>query len=445
VDPRFPSLDSLRGSIAKKTDRLFDAWLPSAGRKISLQHVIGGVLLFPLLVGIRGFIGYFSSYFMGWTSERVVNDMRVSVLEKITGLSLAFFDRAKTGDLLTRINGDTNALQRCFSVGFSDLIKEPVTILGVLTALCLIDWQLTLGSLVIFPICILLIMILGQKVRRAGRATVEVAVLQSSQLVEMFSGIRVIKAFGLEAAQVERFRRLSRELVSHTMRGLRAKEQINPIIETVAMFGFGMLILYIAYQGRQVSDMVSFLTGLVFLYTPVKKLASMHALFEQSRAGIERLVDILNQQTTVLEPSHPRQLHSFKEALEFKNVSFAYDRQPVLENLNVRLARGMKLGVAGESGSGKSTLVNLVLRYYDPTSGSLQIDGTDFREVSTQDLRKLMALVSQEIVLFDLTVAENIACGRPNATRAEIEEAARSAHAHEFIMRLPHGYDTFIG
>jgi len=403
------------------------------------------VLFFPLLVAIRGFVGYLSSYCMAWVSERVVNDLRVDVLKKLTGLSLDFFNRSTLGDLLTRVNGDTLSLQRCLSLGFSDLIKEPITIVGILAALCLIDWRLTLGAMIFFPVCVVPIIVLGRKARRASKATVDVNVTQASLLVEMLSGIRVVKAFGMEAQQVERFRKLSRDLVHYGMKGIRAREQINPIIETVSMIGFGLLIVYVAYQHRNIGDMVGFLTGLVFFYTPVKKLAGLHVLFEQTSVGVGRLMHILAEQPSVHESPQAKPLSRFTSAIEFQGLSFSYGKQPVLRDIDLKISRGMKLGVAGESGSGKSTVVNLLFRFYDPPAGAIRSDGVDLRAMSVRDLRQLMALVSQETVLFDLTVAENIACGKPGATRAEIEFAARAAYAHDFIMELPEGYDSRIG
>ena len=439
------SSEQLKARLEQETQDLVDPWLPAVGRPVDWRQILGGLLFFPLLVAIRGFVGYLSSYCMAWVSERVVNDLRVDVLKKLTDLSLDFFNRSTLGDLLTRVNGDTLALQRCLSLGFSDLIKEPITILGILSALCLIDWQLTLGAMIFFPLCVVPVIVLGKKARRASKASVDVNVTQSSLLVEMLEGIRVVKAFGLESQQVERFRKLSRELVHYGMKGIRAREQINPIIETVSMVGFGLLTVYIAYKQRNIGDMVGFLTGMVFFYTPVKKLAGLHVLFEQTSVGVGRLMRILAEQPSVRESPAPRPLTQFKALLEFQDLGFSYGHKPVLRNINLRIPRGMKLGVAGESGSGKSTLLNLLFRFYDPTSGAIRLDGVDLREVALRDLRRLMALVSQEIVLFDLTVAGNVACGKPGATQAEIEAAARAAYAHEFIRQLPRGYDTRIG
>ena len=437
--------DKLTSELQEKTGQWVDAWLPRIGRSMDTRQVLGALFFVPVLVALRGLVGYLSSYFLGWVSERVVNDLRIDVLQKLTSLSLDFFNRSKIGDLITRVNGDTAVLQRCLNLGVGDLIKEPMTILGCFIWLCLIDWQLTLGAMVFFPLCVVPIIIFGKKVRRASKAGRQVNVTQASLLVELISGIRVIKAFGLESEQIERFRTLSRELIHHAMKSLRAKERINPIIETVSTTGFGVLILYIGWQQRSIEDMVGFLTGMGLFYTPVKKLGGIHVLFEQASAGVERLFHLLAEQPTVQEPAHPQPLLQFRTGIELSNLSFSYGSHPVLRDINLRIPRGMKLGIAGESGSGKSTLVNLLFRFYDPTHGSLRIDGRDVREVSVRDLRQLMALVGQEVVLFDQSAAENIAYGKLGASRAEIEAAARGADAEEFILRLPQGYETALG
>jgi ABC-type multidrug transport system fused ATPase/permease subunit len=422
-----------------------DPWLPAMGRPIGWREVVGGLLLFPLLAGLRGSIGFLSAYCMAWVSERVVNDLRVDVFKKLSRLSLDYFNDATTGDALTRVSGDTTTLQRCMSHGFSDLITEPFAIMAIATALFILDPQLALAVVIFFPAVVLPVVILGRKARRASRASRKATVHQASQLVELLSGIRVIKAFGLEDRQIERFSKLSRDLLRNAMRGRKAKEQVNPIIETMAMVGIGLLVVYVSYRQSSIEHMAGFLTGLVLLYTPVKKLASLHMMLEQTSISVERIIHILGEQPSVQESPVPIRLARFERGIRFEGVTFAYRDQPVLRGVDLELRHGERIGVAGESGSGKSTLVNLLFRFYDPTQGTIRIDGHDLREVALADLSRLMALVSQEIVVFDLSVAENIACGRTGATGEEIEEAAKAANAHEFILRLPEGYDTRIG
>jgi subfamily B ATP-binding cassette protein MsbA len=422
-----------------------DPWLPLTGRPLDWRQVVG-VLLLPLLVGARGFTGYLSSYCMIWVAERVINDLRCVVLAKLNTLSLDFFNRAKMGDLLTRINSDTTALYRAMNLGFSDLIKEPMTILALLAYLCFVDWRLTLFTLAFLGLTLIPIQVLGKKVRRATQGAVNATVSQSSLLVEVLSGIRVVKAFCLETEQERRFREYSRQLVHHGVKNVQAKELVNPFVETLSMVGAAVVIIYIfGFTRMDPAALVGYGMGLALLYPSVKKLAGVAVLFEQSSVGVNRLVQILSEQPSVKESATPRPLMGFSDSLVFDNLCFSYGNQLVLKDVSLTIPRGFKLGVAGESGSGKSTLVNLVFRFYDPTQGAVKLDGVDLRDVSTRDLRQVMALVSQEIVLFDQTVAENIACGRPGATRAEVEEAACAAYAHDFILQLPQGYDSPVG
>ncbi|MSR66905.1 MAG: ABC transporter ATP-binding protein, partial [Pedosphaera sp.] len=420
-------------------------WLPLAGRALDWRQVVGGLIFFPLLVALRGYIGFLSSYCLAWVSERVINDLRVEVLRKMTTLSLDFFNRSTMGDLVTRVNGDTAALHRCLSLGISDLVKEPVTIVSILIALCFINLKLTLFTLLFLPLCMVPLMILGRKIRRAATAGVQVGITQSSMLMEALAGIRVVKAFGLEGRQIENFRGLSQKLVHYGVKGVQAKELINPIVETISMVGLGALLVFIFYSQAGLPDTVGFITGVVLLFQPVKKLSGLHALFQQTRVGVDRLAAIFREQPTVQDPVVSAPMKAFQDKIVFQDVTFAYATQPVLLNLNIEIPRGTKLGIAGESGSGKSTLINLLLRFHDPTSGQILFDGQDLRTFSQADLRSQIALVSQEVVLFDLTVAENISCGKPDSTRGEIEAAARAAFAHDFIMQLPQGYATRIG
>ncbi len=423
-----------------------DPWLPRADRPMDGRQRAGILLLIPLLIAFRGFVGYFSSYCLGWVSERVINDLRLDVLIKLNSLSLDFFNRSTMGDLLTRVNSDTAQLLRTLNLGFSDLIKEPITVVCMLGALFYLDWQMTLFVLVFFPVCLIPVIILGRKVRRASLGGVKANISQASLLVELINSIRVVKAFNLEDQQTNRYRTFSRDLIHHGMKGIQARELVNPVIETIAAAGLGILMIWIVSHGRSMGDMFVFLVAVGAIYTPVKKLAALHVLFEQASVGVTRLQHILNEQPSVKESPQPRAIADFQSAIVFENITFSYgDRKPVLTNLNLTVPRGMKLGIAGGTGSGKSTLINLIFRFYDPTSGRVVIDGVDLRDLSIRDLRQVMALVSQDVVVFDQTAAENIACGRPGATRAEVEAAARAAFAHDFIRKLPQGYDTRLG
>ncbi|MFZ5807106.1 MAG: ABC transporter ATP-binding protein [Verrucomicrobiota bacterium] len=428
-----------------KAKDIIDPWLPLYGRPLQWQQAIGALLFLPFLMFIRGGTGFLNAYCMIWVSERVMKDLRLAVLKKLNSLSLDYFDRSTSGDLLTRIHGDTSLLHRCMSLGFSDLIKEPVTVISVFTALCILDWKLAVFALIFLPLCVIPIQVLSRKVRQASKGTVEAQISQSSLLVELLTSIRVIKAFNLEKIQEQRFDQHAAKFVHHSVRGTKSKELVNPIIETISMIGLGVIVVYVSYAQHSSADLVGFLTGLILLFTPIKKLAAVNLLFHQTRIGIERLQQLFAEQPSVVEPTQPVTKTDFKTELAFENVSFAYGERPVLENITLKIPKGFRLGIAGESGSGKSTLVNLLFRFYDPTDGAIQIDGIDLRQITTKNIRHIMALVSQNTILFDQTVAENIACGKLNSSQQEIEAAARAANAHDFIMQLPEGYNTRIG
>jgi ATP-binding cassette, subfamily B, bacterial MsbA len=393
--PAVPVSSSLLERTHHRVNAWIDPWMPLMGREIDWRQVVGGFLFLPVLVAVRSFVGYLSTYCMCWVSERVMNDLRYDVLAQLYRLSLDFFNRSKIGDLMTRINVDTVALYKATTNGLSDLVKEPFTILAVLAGLCLVNWKLTLLAVVFLPLCAAPLIILGRKVRRAAKASLSANITQSSLLVEAIDGIRVIKAFGMEAGSLARFKELCQQIIHHDMKSVQARELVNPIIETVSMLGLGLLIVFIFITQTSVPDLAGFLTGVVILFTPVKKLASVHVFFQQASVGVERLAQVMSERPSVKEPSSPKALKSFEREIRLEDIRFGYGEKPVLDGFSLTIPRGFKLGVAGESGSGKSTLVNLLFRFYDVTGGSIRIDGHDLREVTQRDLHALMALVSQ--------------------------------------------------
>ncbi len=441
-----PSVFETRvAKIKAKVDRWIDPWLPIVGGVFTSQRFWGALLFLPIIALFLSSTDYSADYCMGWVSERVINDLRVNVLSKLNTLSLDYFNRSQTGDLITRVNVDTLNLHKALKDSCGELVKGIFQCLAAITALFIIDWKLTLFALVFLPVCLFPVMVLGRKARRASRSSRRESVSQSSLLVEFLAGIRVVKAFNLEANQLARFREQSKRMVHHGMKNVQAKGLTNPLIQIISMLGVGMFIVYIFYTGQTTADMIRFLTAMVFLFVPIKKIAGIHITLSQAGAGVERLIETLREEPTVKEPISAKPLKSFLSQLSLENVRFSYGDKIVLHDVSLKLPRGFKLGVAGESGSGKSTLVNLLFRFYDPIGGAIKIDGVDLREVSLIDLRQQMALVSQEIVLFDKTVAENIECGKLGASQQEIEAAARAAFAHDFISQLPQGYNTRIG
>jgi subfamily B ATP-binding cassette protein MsbA len=422
-----------------------EPWLPRFGQPMTTRQMFGLLLFLPILVSIRASADYLSNYCMGWVSERVVRDMRLDLMSQLSRLSLEFYNRFKTGDLLIRINQDTQNLLRGLRIGAADLVKESLTVITVFVTLCLLMWKLTLLVCIILPVCMIPMIILGKKTRRATRAGMRARVGQSSQLVELLSSIRIVKAFGLEAAQLARFRKTSSKLVAAGMKGIQAKQMVNPVIEVVSMLGLSGLLIYVFQSGYEPKDLAAFLTGVILFLQPVKKLAGLHILFEQAGVAVQRLGDLMNETPAVKDPSNPKQLGAFKQGIQFDHVTFGYGKTLVLRDFSVTIPRGHRLGLAGESGCGKTTILNLLYRFFDPYEGRITFDGIDLRDVSAHDLRSQMALVSQDVVIFDQSVAENIACGKLGATQAEVEAAGRAAFAHDFIQQLPEGYNTQVG
>jgi subfamily B ATP-binding cassette protein MsbA len=433
------------GRITSAASQWADTWLPLVGRPMDAPQIIGCLLLLPGLLLIRGILGYLNGYLLKWVSERVINDLKFDVTRKLHTLSLDFFHRAKSGDLLTRINGDTKDLYSALNFGVSELVKEPITILSTLIVLLALDWQLTLFVLACIPLTVLPISLLGKKVRAAGTGSIQADVKQATNLVEIFHNIRVIKAFSLEPQHEERFLRLSKKRFQHNMRANRATELVNPIIELGSAVAISAVVLFVFATGRSIPSLASFLVSIGLFFSPVKKLTQLGLRFQRARHGIERIQGTFSETPSVVDPPTPLPWTATRPHLEFHIRSFGYDSTPVLHDIHFAVPHGSHIGLAGSSGSGKSSLINLILRFYDVTDGSIDIDGTDIRRFSLRDLRAQMALVSQDILLFDGTVAENITLGKIDALPEEIEAAARAAHAHEFICSLPDGYATQVG
>jgi len=440
VDPQ-----ALASRFSADFAEIMEKVLPRSGQPITPLQITGAVLFLPILMLLRAGTSYLSAYCMTWVSTRVVRDMQIRVLEKLHSLSLDYFNKSTLGDLTTHISGDTRRIFDAMNNGFSDLIKEPFTLLSILAGMIIIDAKLTLAAMVILPLVILPILVVGNRLKRLARQTLSVGISQGSGLIEALSGIRLIKAYGLENFQLDRYRRESLELVNLEVKKTQAGKLVNPVIEVVSTLGLGVFIIVVFATHQSVSDFVGFLTGLIMLPNPVKRLAQMHVDLISATVSCDRLEKFLALIPSVQEPASFAPLARLSKELKFEKVCLDYGHDHVLHDIDLQIPKGFKLGLAGASGSGKSSLINLLPRFYAPTSGRILWDGRDLSTIKSGELRSQIALVSQDVVLFDASVAENIGLGRLGASRSEIEEAARKAFAHDFIQGLSRGYETRVG
>jgi subfamily B ATP-binding cassette protein MsbA len=307
-----------------------------------------------------------------------------------------------------------------------------------------ISLKYTLIALVTLPLCVVPVAIYNRKLRKSA-VSIQTETAGLNRVVhESFTGVRIIKGYNLEKIAAEKFRTSQGKFISHNMRVVRATESPGPIIEFSGAIGVAILIVLMAREYSLKAFMI-FAVALLALYKPIKALVRLQSDLHRARAATLRVFDLLATQSTLVDPPQPVPLKAAGGDILFDHVSFAYDNKPVLRDIQLRVAPGEKVALVGKSGSGKTTLANLLLRFYDPVSGAIRIAGVDLRQAAVTDLRRQMAVVTQEIVLFDDTIRNNIAFGRPGATNAEIEQAARLAFAHDFILEKPGGYDAIVG
>ena len=431
--------------IADYGRSLPDKCLPKMGQPVTWLQMLGGFFLLPLVMGSRAMASYFSTYCLTWVSARVIRDMQVAALKKAQELSMSFFQRMSVSDIHARITQDTNIIYKAMTDGIVDTIREPFTLLSILISMLLIDWKLTVIAMGMLPLVLFPVLSSGKRLRMLTQRFAGLAVTQSGSLLEALSAIRIIKAYSMEALQLKSFREYTNLGVEMSVKTAQTRNLLNPLIEIFSMLGVGFLVVFVFMTNAKPGNLVAFLTALLLTPLSIKRIANLHLTLQITSVSTQRLEELFSEKPTVLEPAQPRPLEKFQQGIRLENVTFSYGHTDVLQGISFDVPRGKKIGLAGESGSGKSTLINLLMRFYDPTGGRILFDGHDMREYATRDLLGQMALVSQDVVLFNLPVATNIGLGHGGATQAEIELAAKRAYAHDFIMQMPQGYDSPCG
>lgn len=431
--------------IGKDFEAACDEWLPRMGHAITWRQMLGGFFLLPLVMGLRAMASYFSTYCLTWVSARVVRDMQVAALKKAQDLSLAFFQKMPVADIYSRITTDTRVIYDSMTNGFIDTIREPFAVFSILLSMLIIDWKLTLISVCMLPLVLIPVISSGKRLKMLTQRFAGLSVTQTAGLLEALSAVRIVKAYGMESFQLSSFREQANVGVETSVKTAQTRNLLNPLIEILAMLGVGFLLVFVFSTSAKPGNLVAFLSALLLAPLSIKRIANLHLTLQASSVSIQRLGDLFAEKPTVLEPSSPRPLSGFQNSIRLENVTFSYGHTNVLHDITLEIPKGKKIGLAGESGSGKSTLINLLMRFYDPTKGKMLLDGHDLKEYATKDLLAQMALVSQDVVLFNLPVATNIGFGHEGASQAEIEQAAKRAYAHDFIMKMPAGYDSPCG
>ncbi|HEY3860989.1 MAG TPA: ABC transporter ATP-binding protein [Verrucomicrobiae bacterium] len=402
------------------------------------------VSLIPLVMLLRGLVNYLSAYLMNWVGIRAICDLRARLFEHLLNQPMSFLTRNSTGELMSRISVDVGLLQIMIGVSMVTLISQPINIVVMASYAVGTSWKYTLIAMATLPLCIIPVAIYNRKVRKSAGSIQNESAGLSRVMHESFTGIRIIKGYSLEKIVGERFRASQGKFVSHSMRVVRATESPGPIIEFAGAIGVAILILLMA-RDYSLKEFLVFAFALLALYKPIKALVRLQSDLHRARAATARVFELLGTQSTLVDPPQPVPVKAAGGDIHFDNVSFAYDHHLVLRNIQLRVRPGEKVALVGKSGSGKTTLANLLLRFYDPTEGAIRIAGVDLRQAALNDLRRHIAVVTQEVVLFDDTIRNNIAFGRPGASDADIEEAARHAFAHDFIMEKPGGYNAIVG
>ncbi|MDE2058509.1 MAG: ABC transporter ATP-binding protein [candidate division NC10 bacterium] len=416
--------------------------------RISVLTFIGAALFLVFLA--KGLLTYLQQLQMRYVAEGIQRDIRNELYAHLQTLSLAFFSRRSTGEIMSRLSSDVEALGDASTELFRNALKEPLNIVALIAVLFLIKWQLALLSLLVLPVALVPIVKFGQKIRRRGTQVQERRAELNTILHESVSGIRIVKAFSMEEYEKQRYWEASNQVFSALLRITRVDALTSPVLESLGSIGIVVAVWVGGYlvfsKSLTPGAFMAFLGALASLYQPVKRISQVNNNIQRGMAGVARVFELMDQCSEVAERPNAAILSRMQEGLQLHNVSFAYEPgRIVLHAVSLRAKLGEIVAIVGSSGAGKSTLVNLIPRFYDPTGGLITIDGIDITQVTLSSLRAQMGIVTQETILFDDTIFNNIAYGQRDVDPSRVLEAARIANAVQFIEALPNRYKTRIG
>ena len=432
--------------VGRMVKHFFDAMDKGQHGESLLAGVCVGTILLYLLNWI---VSYGQTYFLSYGTNRVATDLRNEIYTHIQGLPLSFFDRTRTGHIMSRMANDVGLIQSGAGV-IIPLVRAPLTIVGGLIIMFVVSWKLSMVAVVVVPIMALTIAKIGRRMKSlTSLLQVSLADLTAA-LQDSMVGMRVIKSFGTEDYEIERFAEHNRRSLNAAMRGVKRSAAVTPTLEilgalaAVGVIWFGARLVISGEM--KVGDLTSYFVYVNLVAASARQLGQVGVVYNQTLAGAERVFEMLDEKSDLVESPDAVELPPVAGSVEFRNVSFEYRKDvPILVDVSLKMEHGKALALVGPSGSGKSTIANLIPRFYDISQGAILVDGMDVRDVTLTSLRSQIGIVPQETILFTGTVRENISYGRFDATDEEVQEAAKAAHAHEFITQLREGYNTVVG
>jgi subfamily B ATP-binding cassette protein MsbA len=430
---------------------VFGPIFKASSRNLPLTEVLSLTLLIPLVFLVRGLSGYASSYLFQTIGTKVLEALRLDYFRKLQVLPLSYLQKHPAGDLTSRAINDAQQVQSVITALANEGIKHPLTLIG---AVGYVIWKaihsqgigLAVVCIAIVPLCVFPVRYVGRKIlRRAHHAQAQIGSL-SSQVTENLAAAREVRAFGLEERAAGRFAETTRALVRAQLKIAKYALGLNPVIEIISAIGIALTLVFAYRYNVSFDQLAGVLAALYLCYEPIKKLGYLNSDLKRGAAALDRLEPVLHAVNSIADSPKPHSISRLSGQIEFDGVTFSYNGgEPVLRNASITIPAGTVCALVGPSGAGKTTFANLVPRFYEVDSGSVRIDGHDVRSVKLADLRRNIAIVSQDPVLFNDTIYNNLLLGRENATREEVIAAAVSAHADEFIRAFPEGYDTMVG
>jgi subfamily B ATP-binding cassette protein MsbA len=401
------------------------------------------------IFAFRGLMNFGQSYFNDYVGLRIINDVRNGLNRHFQALSVSFFYRHPTGTLLARVNSDVHLLRFAITDALASFMKDAVSLSALVVVAFMKDWFLASMAFVVFPASVLPIMRLSRKIKRfTRRGQIRTGTL-TALLQESIQGNRIVKAFGMEQYEDQRYQQENWRLFKQSLRASRIKAIVAPSMEMLASIGIGAVVWYGGWSvingGRTQGEFMAFMAAMFLMYGPFKGIARTYTAVHQGLAGAERVFEILDEAPEIADKADAQVARPFSKGIQFHNVSFAYKETPVLKGVDLTIEAGQRVALVGMSGVGKSTLVDLIPRFYDVRGGRVSVDGVDVRDLTVPSLRAQIGIVTQHTFLFNDTIRNNIAYGEPARPMEDIIAAAKAANAHEFISALTHGYDSVIG